>query len=337
MRAPLIRATRDAIRYGFASGKARVLETRVFGRSTFERLLDAPTFADQKRMISDTPYGRYLEGVETSEGVERAMLEALDGFYAFLSEADLPEPVVRFFRVRHDYAAMRSAWKAHELGAGHETLPYRLGTVDPAVFAAPPAEWPEPFASVVSEIAASRGKDAPPDRSTADAIIDRAMFADMARCAKESRSEFLRGLVAMLADTANARSLVRARLSGRTAVEAGAGLVPGGAASAKTLMGLYVLSPADLAQRLAGLSGLSGVPAAELADPSRLDVVTDEVVVRYLRVARAVPVGPEPVIAYVLAREAEVAAVRTMLMGRLAGLPNELLRERLRESYGGAR
>ena len=45
----------------------------------------------------------------------------------------------------------------------------------------------------------------------------------------------------------------------------------------------------------------------------------------------AVPVGPEPVIAYVLAREAEVAALRVLLLGKLAGLDRETLRARLRE------
>lgn len=336
MKAPLLRATRDTIRYGFASGKARVLETRVFGRSTFERLLDAPTFTDQKRVLSETPYGRYLEGVETSEAVERAMLEALDGFYRFLSEADLPEPVVRFFRVRHDFAAMRAAWKARVLGLAYEPQPYSLGTVDETAFAAAFAEWPEPFASIVAD-AAGTGEDEPPGASAVDAAVDRALFAEMARCAKDSHSEFLRGLTARLADIANARALVRSRVAGHTAREAETGLVPGGGTAPAVMMEMYARAPAELAERLALLPSLRGVTPAELSDPSRFDVVTDDLVVRYLRQARAVPVGPEPVIAYVLAREAEVASVRTMLMGRLAGLPTELLRERLRESHGSAR
>ncbi|TLM73690.1 MAG: V-type ATPase subunit [Actinobacteria bacterium] len=337
-KAPMLRATRETIRYGFASGKAKVLSQRVFGRSTFERLLDAPSFGEQVRVLSDTPYGRHLEGVDTAEGVERAMIEALDGFYGFLAEAALPEPVVRFFRVRHDFGAMRAAWKARAVGAAYEPPPHSLGTVDAAVFSAPPQDWPEPFASVAAEAARAAEADAGAlDARAIDAAVDRALFAEMAECARASRSEFLSGLVAHLADLANARALVRSRAAGRAAAEVEAGLVPGGAARASALMEWYALPAADLAARLAASPSLAGVSAADLLDPARMDVAGDDAVARHLRRAHAVPVGAEPVIAYVLTREAEVAAVRTMLLGRLAGLNADVLRARLRETQGAAR
>jgi len=76
-----------------------------------------------------------------------------------------------------------------------------------------------------------------------------------------------------------------------------------------------------------------GLPPEFFADVSRLDVLADNIVVEYLRRARMVPIGAEPVIAYVMGREAEVRAVRTVLLGRLAGLPTELVRTRLRNLY----
>jgi vacuolar-type H+-ATPase subunit C/Vma6 len=99
---PLLTAIRDAQRYGFAVGKVRVLQTRVFGPGTYERLLDAPTFSEQMRVLSDTIYGRYLEGASTADDVENGLERALDDFYRFLDDANLPGPVVRFFRVRYD-------------------------------------------------------------------------------------------------------------------------------------------------------------------------------------------------------------------------------------------
>ncbi|MCE5190546.1 MAG: V-type ATPase subunit, partial [Actinomycetia bacterium] len=93
---PLRRAVRDSVRYGFAIGKVRVLETRIFGAGTYERLVDAPTFAEQKRVLSDTVYGRYLEGATNADDVEVGLEAALDDFYRFLDESSLPEPVVRF-------------------------------------------------------------------------------------------------------------------------------------------------------------------------------------------------------------------------------------------------
>ena len=49
--------------------------------------------------------------------------------------------------------------------------------------------------------------------------------------------------------------------------------------------------------------------------------------------ARRVPFGVEVALGYLAAKEAEWMAVRTVLSGRMAGVPAEALRERLREQY----
>lgn len=324
--------TRETVRYGFACGKVRVLETRVFGRGTYERLLDAPTFADQRRLLSDTPYGRYLEGVETADGVERALIDALDGFYAFLDEAALPDPVVRFFRVRHDFELLRGALKSRALGIGWEAPAASLGTVDPALFHGPSDELPEPFreASILAAAAVAEGAARLGD---IDSIVDRALFAELGRLGRESKSGFLAGLADSLIDVANAKVLIRARRSGLSAHDADAALIPGGTLTPKAFAALYPLPIDEIAARLAATPAFSQVPADDIADPARIDIAAENAVVRYLRRARTVPVGPEPVIAYVFTREAEVAAVRTALIGKLQGLDPELLRGRFRDLY----
>ena len=49
--------------------------------------------------------------------------------------------------------------------------------------------------------------------------------------------------------------------------------------------------------------------------------------------ARRVPFGVEVVIGFVAAREAELSNVRIIMTGRMAGIPADTIRERLRESY----
>ena len=159
------------------------------------------------------------------------------------------------------------------------------------------------------------------------------MFEELAAAARQSRSAFLTGLVSLEIDIANIRTFMRARFAGVPAVEALARMLDGGAIRTAELGKLYVLAPAEVATRLAALPALRGISPADLADVSRLDVLADNVLVAYLRKARMVPIGPEPVIAYVMGREAEVAAVRTLLIGRLSGLSTEVLRRRTRDLY----
>ena len=59
----------------------------------------------------------------------------------------------------------------------------------------------------------------------------------------------------------------------------------------------------------------------------------DDAVLRAAGAARRVPFGVEVALGYLAAKEAEWTAVRTVLSGRMAGVPAEALRERLREQY----
>ena len=59
----------------------------------------------------------------------------------------------------------------------------------------------------------------------------------------------------------------------------------------------------------------------------------DDAVLRAAGAARRVPFGVEVALGYLAAKEAEWMAVRTVLSGRMAGVPAEALRERLREQY----
>lgn len=325
--------TRDAVRFGFACGKVRVLETRVFGHDTYERLLDASAFADQRRLLSDTPYGQSLEGVTTAEGVEQALAETLGGFYAFLTEASLPECVTRFFRVRHDFDAMRAALKARVLGVAREDSPNAaLGTLPPGALEGNLAALPAPFAAAAAE-ALSLDPAAAGVLGAMDAVLDRAYFGEALRCARESKSGFLLGLARVMIDAANAKAVVRARRNGLSVDAVERMLIEGASLRPDRIGRVYSAPLAVVAERLAAMPAFRGVPAEELTDVARLDIAAENAVVRYLRRARTVPVGPEPVIAYVLSREAEVAAVRTVLIGKLAGLPSDLLRGRLRDMY----
>ncbi len=342
------KAVRESIQYGFAVGKVRVLETRVFGVPTYERLLDAADFEEQRRILSDTIYGRYLDGAQSTSDVERGLDSALDDFYRFLEEAHLPRPVVHFFRERYDFANLKGVLKARLLSAPVDDLLVDLGTIPIEEFGGQLEELPEPFGSLSQRVLeaartsvedATKGATPGSGTSAADVLplvdteVDRAMFVELGRLASQSGSAFLKQLASLQVDIANVKSLLRARLASVPAKDALATTMEGGSVPVAELARLYELPLAEAGARIAAMPALSGIPASDLVDLGRLDVIADNIVVGYLRRARAVSVGAEPVIAYVMGREAEVRAVRTLLIGRLAGLPTEVLRSRLRNLY----
>ncbi|MDI6691813.1 MAG: V-type ATPase subunit [Anaerosomatales bacterium] len=347
MRPPLLKAVKDSVRYGYAVGRVRALETRVLRDPTYERLVDAPTFGEQLRILSDTVYGQYLEGAQTADDVERGIERALESVYELVAELGLPESMVRFFRVRHDFANLRARLKADVLGASVERDLSSLGTVPIEVVTGPVRELPEPLRRVAAEaLEALAALDADAERrgtevstlaklETVDRVVERAEYAELASLARASKSDFLGEYVALSVDLANVKRVIRAKRRGAALAEVEPSLLDGGRVPRTRLAAAYALPLEELAERLASEHALRGVQAEDLLALDRLDVATDALAVRMMRAGRAVPLGAEPVVAYVLAREAEVRQLRVLLIGKLAGLGTEELRARLRKVYVG--
>ncbi len=320
---------RDDVRYGFAVGRVRVLEGRLLSRSTFERILDAPDLKEQKRILAETHVGRYFDNVETADEVERGLEASLADLYEdFLERADLPPAVVAFFRVPYDYANLRSAVKARALGVGSPRLSV-LGSVPAESFSGDGAGLPEGIRGLLT---AWDGSEEPPSLDDIEAVVDGAMFAALTDAARKSRLRFLRDLVTLRIDLANARLLVRARDKGLSAVDVEARVVPGGSEALAALAASSTrMSAAELASAIVGTGALGHVSEADLLDIERFDIVADALAAERMLSARRVAGGAEPVLAYVLGREAEVLLLRTAVVGRLAGLDREAVRARLRE------
>lgn len=340
------RLTSDAIRYGFAAGKARALERRTLDAGTFERLLDAASFAEQKRLLSDSPYGRFLEDVQTPAEVEQALDDALSSAYRFMRDAELPRSVVEYFRVRYDYSNLKAAIKARLVGSTPQGMLTPHGLVPMEAFAGPLEALPEPYAPIAGDVLRrweaepeTTPTGAPleasalteqPDLAAVDHAVDQAMFAHLARLAAESKSSFLQDVTVMAIDLANVKVLVRSRFANRDAEWMRGQLIDGGSVPHEAFVRIAGASPDDLVVALQRYPSLRGIPGALLSEAATLDVAVDAVTQSARQRAKRGPVGPEPVIAYVFGRESEVAALRALLLGTLSGVSRDVLRARLR-------
>jgi len=317
----------DAITYGFATGRVMVLRSRLLGRAAFERLIDAPTFVDQKRVLSDTHFGRFVEGAHTASDIEQAVdASLLDLFDDFLRRAELPEPVVATFTSPYDFASLKSVLRAWVLGVEPQFPETRLGVLEPEDFAHAD-QLPGAMGAVAREVLDAQP---PMNAEQVDAAVDAAMFAELARLAHVSRIPLMERLATRQIDAANAKVLLRCAEGRRTSEEALALLVPGGSWDASKAAAL-VSDPLALADAIVAAKALGTAGAAEMLDLERLDVLVDATTASIASEASRGPIGPQPVLGYVLRRRAEAITVRALLVGRLAGLPRDVMVSRLRE------
>jgi V/A-type H+-transporting ATPase subunit C len=321
---------RNAIRYGYAVGRVRVLESELLTDATLQRLLDAEDLAEQRRVIVDTVYGSYLGEIRTGKDVEEGLDRFNTDLFRFLEEARLPEDVVRFFRRQEDYVNLRGMLKAQALGADVEELLVSHGTVDRESFERELEELPSDLREVAQE---AMGPEGGIDADRVDVVVDHAMYRELVEHAEGSGSGYLLSLVRLMIDLSNLRTVVRSKRLGRAAAEVEEALVEGGEVDPGELMSLYPLEVEEMTARLTRLGPYRGTDPGEIARVERLDVVADNLLMRHARQARMVPTGMEPVIGYVIARHSEIVILRMLLLGKLSGLDKDALRDRMRELY----
>ena len=169
---------------------------------------------------------------------------------------------------------------------------------------------------------------------SSDCILDRAYFARLEKLAADSHIPYLQDYVRAMIDAANLRSLIRTQRLGLDAGFLREVLFPGGSVTPEAIRagsgsGAAALWRGTAFAREAEL----GDEAAKGGSLTAFEKACDDAVLRAAGAARRVPFGVEVALGYLAAKEAEWTAVRTVLSGRMAGVPAEALRERLREQY----
>lgn len=314
----------------FTTGRIRSLERELLGRERMERMIGAKTDEEALKVLYDCGYQEVLA---TEPNLERALSRFRRELYISL-ESYVPVPaVLDVFRLKYDFHNIKTAIKAAARHYDAAKLYIDAGTVpvkllllsipdgkNPAV----PAEMNTVIASS-SDTLARTG-----DPQLVDFELDRAMFSCQAKIAQETGSTFLAGYVKLLADIANLRTLSRVRRMGRGRDLLRFALTDEGTVAPGKLLDV----PEDqLPSLYTGTLSAAAAAAASGKEMSTVDRLCDDALVAYIREARFITYGEQPVAAYVAAREFEMTQIRIIMAGRASGLSPEAIRERLRSSY----
>ena len=157
----------------------------------------------------------------------------------------------------------------------------------------------------------------------------------MLAAAERSGSSFLLGYVRLQIDGANLKAAVRSiRMKKDTEFLKNA-LLPGGNVSLESILGVC-MGGGSLASVFTG--GMA--EAAALGDNAKkggrqtdFEKAVDNALNAYLQGSRLVSFGDSVLVAYMAAKENEITAARIIMSGRMAGVPADSIRERLRDSY----
>lgn len=322
--------------YLYISSLLRAREPRMLSRDKAERMLDAPNFEDAAKMLTDSGYEDMsqmsVKQIETALSDRRAaVFHELETLVPNTAALDL-------FRLKYDYHNAKVLVKSEAMHRNDASLLSSSGRVAPETVQKRFQEdrlrdLPGELGSAAEEARNLLARSANPQLS--DFLLDKAYFREMNALADELDSDFARGYVALLADSTNLRSAVRILRMGKDIGYLQEALVSGGSVSEERLT--QGISGEGLASVFAG-TALSkaaqlGAEAVSGGTLTAFELACDNAVADYLSNAKLCSFGEESVIAYLAGTENELTAVRMILTGRLAGVPSDTIRERLRDLY----
>lgn len=322
------------------SARIRAMENMLLTQPRMEKILEARKEEEITKILQDCNY--FSGQFNPSEPAEMdAALTPVRGrmFADMISGA--PDPrYVDLFRMKYDYHNVKALLKGAALGKNVDRILMDIGRVPlkelrAAVSSGELGGLPICLGDAIVE--AKEVLNTTRDPQLSDVLLDRWYYQDMTTLAEEIGSSFLQGYVRTKIDGVNLRTLVRTIRMGKNVEFLKGALVDGGNVDMAAILKVGSDRGTGLAElysftdlREAAVEGATILKGGSM---TQFEKLCDDGIASYLAVAQTVPFGEAPLIAYMAAHETEFINLRILLMGRITGLSNELIRARLRTMY----
>ena len=327
--------------FAYAVGKIRALEKRLLDRSRMERMIDARSPEEALKVLLEAGYESgsddYLDIHEYEVLLKNEQLK----LYKLLKSIAPESEAFDIFQFQNDYHNIKVLLKAEFLEENNDYLLVDTGTIPAAelkdmIGERDLAGMPDIMRTAVEECidVFNRTKDP----QAIDIILDRASFKQMQEYAANSGYKFVSGLVQLITDLTNIKIFLRARSTGIRQDTLQKILLPGGSIDSR----VFIENLNDTLE--AFIKFLKSKPYRSICEEgienfnntgslSKMERLVDDYIMSYIRKAKYVALGIEPLIAYLWAKENEIKNARIIMVGKINNISGEVIRERLRETY----
>lgn len=316
--------------YTYAVAYMRTLENKMLTAQELDTLLMSDSVSAAVKLLTDKGYGRNLTG---SESVDVLLKSELEKVWSEAREACPEGAPLDVLLYQNDFHNLKTILKSVITDTEWRTLVLKPCIADPEEIAAAikaadfgglPAFIREACEKAYRIIAETH------DGQMAEVYIDKACLEQMKIRADKEKSEFLSGWVDLNILIADMKTAARAVGRNKDFIKGAMVSEPG--------VDPQRLTEAALISKQAVCDAISemGYPqAAELLSESfsAFEMWCDNKKMEYIKKAKLLCFGFEPILAFLIGKEYELQAVRIILSGKLNGVPAEIIKERLRDMY----
>ena len=327
--------------YEYAMGRIRSIEKKMLTRAQLDRMVDSRSPDDALRILAEAEYGSAGDDPEAARDYE-ILLDNENGKLIGLIKELSPEPaLITIFLLKYDYHNIKVLLKGEFSGNTDDSILSGMGNIPISILKTAMLERKfKDFAKeMIDGIEASVDAfNRTSDPQVVDIILDKALYRHMLREANAVGNEFLTGLINSYIDIANISTFVRARAMKKSWEFLRDVLLEGGLITLDVYRENYQESLESF------ISALFNTPYDELCEEGlksyqlagNLTVFerkADDYINDYIKKSKLLSAGMETLISYLVAKQAEIKNARVIMVGKKNSIPEEIIRERLRNTY----
>ncbi len=344
---PMYRQFEENTEYAYAVGRIRALETRLLDVTAISRLLEAESAPETLKILAEGEYESSLAEVRDPADFEAALNAEKERIYTLIDALSLDPDLTQLFRIRWDFHNLKVMLKSSYLEGsgpnGHEAL-IASGLIPVEVMRAffgldeeqGSIKLPDYIDDALESARAEYQESQNPQMI--DIIIDNHLQSFLYERASDYPNSFLSGYFEVFADLANIKSFIRIKALGEGLRLLEASLIPHGSLRSEIFTRHFDETVENFP------SALTSTPYAEMVAEgvrswsedhslTAYERLSDNYLINYIKPAKYIVFGVEPLIGYLLAKEHEMKLIRIVMIGKLNDLPSEVIQERLRETY----
>ena len=317
--------------YPFAVASIRSMENKLLTKQKLMQMADAKDAAEAFRILCETDYGK-TENNNVYE-FEKLIQNHLEEEYQAVGKLIPSETFMDIFKFKNDYHNIKVLIKEEIAKVNGKKYLTKGGTIPLESLQKNfrdrnYVELPNIKAEAVQEAIEMYAKTK--NARYIDTILDRACFQVMSDSAHKLGNDYVSRYVSKLADMTNLKTLLRVWKLKRTEEELEDSIVPGGELPADLIIRAF---KNDVIQVMKETSYGSLCETYMPQGFTAFEKACDDYLMGYVKDAKYKTLTPEPVAAYILAKETEAKCVRIIMTCKLQEIDPETIKERVREAY----
>ncbi|MGH4139813.1 V-type ATP synthase subunit C [Clostridium sp.] len=331
----------DNMKFTQAVARLRVLETRLLNKVKIDRMIDSTSAEEVLKILQETEYASLMGIVKRPEDYNLLLKEELNRVYALMYSISPDPAIIDIMSLKYDYHNIKVMLKGRALDKDffHMLIPVGTVGIEKLKVCMKTEDYRELNPSMRDTILkADEVYQKLRDPQKIDIIVDQYMYIDILARAKELKNKFILDYIVRSMDFSNIKSVIRLKKQEKDVEFLKEIILLGGDIPMDILIRAFDEPIENMAAKFSAskygeIVRMGLEEYIKTGKLSLLEKLSENFIMKDLKPAKYITFGPEPIFAFIAAKETEIKIIRIIMVGKLNNVDTAVIRERVREVY----